>query len=270
MNRWVPLAALALALVACDDDEELPENPPYAVPGHQVVQPPPGQPPAPAMPVAAPATFDPPLAVPGQPSPLPLAQPQVPPGLPPGPMPPGMPPGPIPPGPMPPGVPPGQMPPGTDPGQMPPGQMPPGQVALQPGQAPAPITLQAGFVPDPHVARGIAAGQVPASSLSPDPSCAGFVPAQPSHVLTLTTPFSNLRVLVSSSVDTVLVVRQPDGSFRCNDDAAPGQTLNPAIEGPFAPGAYTIWVGTYAQGTTGNYVIGFTELSHVTHATLGT
>lgn len=250
MNRIAVVAALALVLAACQDDEDLPEDPPLAVPGQQVVQPPPGQlAAAQPMPTSPPPTFDPGLAVPGQPSPLPLAQPQMPPGMMPGQMPPG------------------QMPPG----QMPPGQMPPGQ-GMQPGQMPpsAPISLSTGFMPDPQVARGMTVGQVPASSLSPDPSCVGFVPAQPSHVLSLATAFTNLRVLVSAPIDTVLVIRQPDGSFRCNDDTVLGQVQNPTIEGAFAPGAYTIWVGTFSQNNSGGYVIGFTELSHVTHATLGT
>ncbi len=254
MNRFAVIAALALALVACDDDEDLPEDPPYAVPGQQVVQPPPGQAGvAQPMPTGAPPTFDPALAVPGQPSPLPLAQPQMPPGMQPGQVPPGMQPGQVPPG-------------------MQPGQVPPGQVAMQPGQMPPaqPISLATGFMPDPQVARGVAAGQLPATSLGAPSTCAGNVPSQPSHVVTLTTAFSNLRVLVSSQVDTVLVIRQPDGSFRCNDDTIAGQNLNPTIEGAFAPGAYTIWVGTWNQGQGGNYVIGFTELAHVTHATLGT
>jgi hypothetical protein len=168
---------------------------------------------------------------------------------------------------------PGQVPPGMQPGQM---QLQPGQ--MQPGamQA-APLTLATGFVPDPAIARGMASAAMPVSALSPvmspaspDTECTGFVPQQPAHVVTLTSSFTNLRILVSSAADVVLVVRQPDGTFRCDDDTDPGVNKNPTMEGAFAPGSYTIWVGMWAQDTPpAPYVIGFTELPHVTHATLG-
>jgi hypothetical protein len=108
------------------------------------------------------------------------------------------------------------------------------------------------------------------SPLSPDPTCTGYVPQQPAHTVILTSGFTNLRILVSSAEDVVLVVRQPDGTFRCDDDTDPGVITNPTMEGAFAPGTYTIWVGTYSQGTApAPYVIGFTGLPHVTLATLG-
>lgn len=256
MTRRIPILALALVLLGCGDESDLPENPPYAVPGMVVTDPVPGQPSPQQLAMAGTApTFDPPLAVPGQPSPIP----------------------PPPPPPMPPGMQPGQMPPGVPPGQVPPG-MQPDSMQLQPGQGQMPpLTLATGFVPDPAIARGAATGTMPVSALnpvmspaSPDPTCTGHVPSQPAHVVTLTTSFDRLRILVSSAQDVVLVVRQPDGTFRCDDDTDPGVITNPTMEGAFAPGTYTIWVGTWAQTTTpAPYVIGFTELPHVTHATLG-
>lgn len=244
MTRWMATVVLALALLGCGDDRDWPEDPPYAVPGMDVTQPVAGQPsPGQLAMAGAPATFDPPLAVPGQPSPIP------PPPAPP----------------MPPGMQPGQVPPGMPPGQVP-AEMQPNTLQMQPAQ---PLTLAPGFVPDPAVARGVATGQIPATALHPD--CAGFVPSQPAHVVTLSSAFPTLRVLVSSAADTVLVIRQPDGSFRCNDDTEPGVVQNPTLEGAFAPGAYTIWVGMYARETPPTpYVIGFTESAAVTHAALGT
>ena len=248
MTRRISILALALALVGCGDENDLPENPPYAVPGMAVTQPAPGQPMPGALAMGgAPPTFDPALAVPGQPSPIP----------------------PPPPPPMPPGMQPGQVPPGMQPGQM---QMQPGQ--MQPA---APLTLATGFVPDPAIARGMASAMMPVSALSPimsplspDATCTGHVPSQPAHVMTLTSSFTNLRILVSSAEDVVLVVRQPDGTFRCDDDTDPGVIKNPTMEGAFSPGTYTIWVGMWDPATPpAPYVIGFTELPHVTHATLG-
>lgn len=113
----------ALALAGCSDAEDLPENPPLAVPGQVVQQPPGGIAAVQPMPGSMPTSFDPPLGVPGQPSPLPMPQPQLPPGMVPGQMPPG----------MQPGMDPSQMPPGMQPG-MDPSQVPPG---MQPGY-PAP------------------------------------------------------------------------------------------------------------------------------------
>jgi len=266
MTRRISILALALALIGCGDENDLPENPPYAVPGLAVTQPAPGQPmPGVLAMGGAPPTFDPALAVPGQPSPIPPP--------PPPPMPPGMQPGQ-----MPPGMQPDQVPPGMQPGQVPPG-MQPGQMQMQPGQMQpaAPLTLATGFVPDPAIARGMASAMMPVSALSPimsplspDATCTGHVPSQPAHVMTLTSSFTNLRILVSSAEDIVLVVRQPDGTFRCDDDTDPGVIKNPTMEGAFSPGTYTIWVGMWDPATPpAPYVIGFTELPHVTHATLG-
>jgi len=213
-----------LALAGCDDEADLADDPPLAVPGQTVPDAPampPGMPPG-AMPGAPPppTDFSPALAVPGYAT---LPDP------PPPPMPPGMPPG------------------GMQPGQVPPG-------------GGAPIVLTPGFMPDPRVARGVAGGPVPAQSMNP--GCLGHVGQAPSHILQLGAPFSRLRILVSSHQDTTLVVRGPDGSFRCVDDS--NGELNPILDGPFPPGVYSIWVGHYAQGGTAPYVIGFSELPQVT------
>lgn len=236
-ERKAIIAALMAGLLGCAEEPERVEDPPLAVPGTEVTDPPPiaiG-----AMGTMEPPSFDPPLAVPGQPSPIP---PPPPPALPAGQLPPGMQPG--------------QAPAGVEPGQPP------------PADAPGPIALAPGFVPDPAIVRGMGGGQVPARSL--DPSCDGHVPSEPSHVLNLSDAFETFRVLVASEADTVLVIRRPDGSFLCNDDAVAGETPNPAIEGSFGPGAYTIWVGSYAPVEQPvPYAIGFTEQAEVTHANLG-
>lgn len=122
MNRPIAFALFTLALLGCEEGETLPEDPPYAVPGVKVTEPPmPGRA-ALLAPGAEPPTFDPELAVPGQPSPIPPPpmpeMPQVPPeGMQPGPVPPeGMQPGQLPPE----GMQPGQVPPeGTQPAAMP-------------------------------------------------------------------------------------------------------------------------------------------------------
>ncbi len=125
------------------------------------------------------------------------------------------------------------------------------------------VTLAPGFVPDPSVHNGTSGGAVAANSVNP--SCAGFVSARPDHLFNASGSFTNLRILVSSSSDTTLVVRRPDGTFSCNDDA---DGTNPEVSGAFQPGQYRIWVGSYQQGQNAPYKIGFTELASVTEAQL--
>lgn len=226
MRRLLIVVSL-LALAGCEDEADLPDDPPLTVPGQTVPEAPPGMPagmqPGMLPPGAAAQTdFAPALAVPGYAT---LPDPPPPP-----------------------------MPPGMQPG------MQPGM----PGQAGAPIALTPGFMPDPRVARGMAGGPVPAQSL--DPSCLGHLAQQPNHVLQLGGAFPRLRVVVSSPQDTTLVIRAPDGSFRCVDDA--NGELNPIVDGPFAPGVYSVWVGHYQANAVAPYVIGFTELPQVTPAQL--
>ena len=125
------------------------------------------------------------------------------------------------------------------------------------------ITLRSGFTPDPHVAAGNSGGTVNASNIGS--GCAGWVSAQPDHLLIAESAFSNLRLLVKSDQDTTLVVRKPDGSFQCDDDT---EELNPIVGGAFPAGTYRIWVGSYRQGQNSAYKLGVTELASVTAASL--
>ena len=150
------------------------------------------------------------------------------------------------------------------PGVTPPATTPPG---ITPPTVPmgAPVAIGPGFLPDPQTATGTAGGPVMAQNMSPD--CRGFIAAGPNHILNATGQFMNLRIIVSSSADTTLVVQRADGSLICNDD---GDGLNPVVQGPFAPGQHRIWVGAYSQASSGTpYTIGFTELAAVTAASLG-
>lgn len=138
---------------------------------------------------------------------------------------------------------------------------PPPMPAIQPG---GPIALAPGFTPDPIVMRGVAGGPVAASALSPQ--CRGYVTPEPSHVVQLASDFAMLRVLVSSEQDTTLVIRGPAGDYRCADD---NEGLNPIITGAFGRGAYSVWVGSYQQGGTARYAIGFSEIPAVTTLAVG-
>jgi len=126
------------------------------------------------------------------------------------------------------------------------------------------VTLTPGFTPDPHVVQGTSGGSVDASNVNPQ--CRGWVSPQPDHLFTTQQAFSNLKILVSSTSDTTLVIHKPDGTYLCNDDA---DGLNPAVTGLFTPGTYRIWVGSYQQGQNSAYRLGFTELSGITASQLG-
>jgi hypothetical protein len=134
-----------------------------------------------------------------------------------------------------------------------------------PAAATALVSLTSGFVPDPQTARGTAGGPLDASQLS-NGACHGYIPNAPQHTVMAGGAFNNLRMLVNSTTDTLLVVRGPDGAFRCNDDS---EGFNPIVEGPLPAGATQVWVGTFSANQSGAYVIGFSELSSVTAAGLG-
>ena len=129
----------------------------------------------------------------------------------------------------------------------------------------APVTIGPGFLPDPQTATGSAGGPIAASTMNPQGR--GYIAGPPNHILTATGQFANLRIVVSSPSDTTLVVQRADGTFTCNDDS---EGLNPAIAGPFGPGQHRVWIGTYSASQAGApYTVGFTELAHVTAASLG-
>jgi hypothetical protein len=88
------------------------------------------------------------------------------------------------------------------------------------------------------------------------------VQPNPGHVMNLTTAFTYLRVHVTSTTDTTLIIQDPNGGFWCNDDA---DMLNPLIEGPWNPGLWRIWVGVYSVSTGSvspvSYQMVFTEFA---------
>lgn len=105
-------------------------------------------------------------------------------------------------------------------------------------------------------ATGLAGGAQVASTLSD--GCLGNVPMSPQHVLEITGPMANLTIMVQAhGADATLVVRIPDGTFRCNDDA---DGLNPLVRGPVGPGRVEVYVGAYNHdSTSAAYTVAFTE-----------
>lgn len=144
----------------------------------------------------------------------------------------------------------------------------------QPGQPAQPgnmesnfgtITLNPGFMPDPHVVQGTSGGAVSATTLNV--ACRGWISQTPDHIFVAGGAFSNLRFLVNGgSADLTLVIQKPDGSYACNDDA---EGRNPIVQGNFGAGPHKIWVGSFDQGVNAQYNLGITELSSTTAAQIG-
>jgi hypothetical protein len=119
------------------------------------------------------------------------------------------------------------------------------------------ISLSAGFMPDPHVARGTSGGATDASTVSA--GCNGWISGTPDHLLALGTPSASLRLMAAAAVDVTLVVQRPDNTYVCNDDS---DGTNPVVDIQGAPaGTYKIWVGSYQQGENAAYRLGVTEIA---------
>jgi hypothetical protein len=127
----------------------------------------------------------------------------------------------------------------------------------------APITVAAGFMPDPQTVNGTSGGTVQVSSqgiwATNGGSCAGWVSGNPDHIVTLTTPFNYLRIdaVAATGGDTTMVVQDPYGNWLCDDDG--GGYPNPRIAGAFQPGMYRIWIGSYGSGDFHPYNLSVSE-----------
>lgn len=107
--------------------------------------------------------------------------------------------------------------------------------------------LDGGFVPDPYVIEVSAGGSINIESLGN--SCVGFIESeQPSYDLNYEASNASLGVFVESTIDTTLVINDPDGNWHCNDDADLLTDANPGInfENPLR-GQYNIWVASYSE-----------------------
>jgi hypothetical protein len=105
------------------------------------------------------------------------------------------------------------------------------------------LNLAAGFALDPFVVSVNGGGAIDARSLSP--GCQGHISPNPTVTLNWSGTAAYIELFSYSDQDPVLVVRTPDGSYLCNDDANVN-LLDAVIEiGEPQPGQYHIWVGSY-------------------------
>jgi len=109
------------------------------------------------------------------------------------------------------------------------------------------VSLDAGFLPDPHMVSLRAGG-----SLEVDVgSCSyGYVANAPDvDFYYEANNTAELFIYVESDDDTTLLINRPDGGWVCDDDGHEG--LNPLVHfvKP-SSGLYNIWVGTYGDDLT--------------------
>lgn len=147
----------------------------------------------------------------------------------------------------------------NNPGQPNPGRPPSSALASNAPPMFGAANLRSGFMPDPHIMSGTAGGSIRGSTISS--GCRGYYNPRPSHVLDSRTGFRNIRFVVNSGLDTTLLVMLPDGRIVCDDDG--GNGLNPLVSTNAPRGPIRVWVGSYSQGRSGPYNIGFSELGNV-------
>lgn len=123
------------------------------------------------------------------------------------------------------------------------------------------VSLETGFTPDPYVVELTAGGSADAADLAT--GCAGGIGSRPDVRLVFQAGQLPLNISATApSDDLTLVVRDPSGRYRCNDDFS---GLHPAvlIDRP-ASGTYEIWVGVWGDtGTFADATLAISELDPV-------
>lgn len=107
------------------------------------------------------------------------------------------------------------------------------------------VQLIGGFTPDPWIVDIVPGGETAVGDL--DAGCSGFIYAdRPDLTVEYDDAAPTFGIFVNSSIDTTLVVNDPEGNWHCNDDASFLGNSNPGIafSEPLS-GVYDIWVGTY-------------------------
>lgn len=108
------------------------------------------------------------------------------------------------------------------------------------------IRLSAAFEDPYRSGTIIGGGAVSLFDANLGADCIGYVSAQPTALLSLVDPMPFLRLMFIGDVinaDAALILRDPDGGFRCNNNAF--GLLNPALDLIGAPtGEYAIWVAS--------------------------
>ncbi len=108
------------------------------------------------------------------------------------------------------------------------------------------VDLYGGYLPDPHQVSVMAGGSISANdAINSSDYCNGYITAEPTLQLNYSGS-SDLHIYTSGSADTTMAINDPNGNWRCNDDAD-GTDAGISFP-PGTSGVYDIYVGTYSQG----------------------
>ena len=130
-------------------------------------------------------------------------------------------------------------------------------------------TLRTGFTPDPwDFALTAGGGRTPFDlSTMRLPNCPrGYTTRRPDFRFNFAAgqTFPLQRFYVTSQADALLIINEPNGQYRCNDDhghSGWGNGLMPSIDYTNPPsGRYDIWIGTYNLDAHQPAVLHITEL----------
>ncbi len=110
------------------------------------------------------------------------------------------------------------------------------------------ISLNAGFLPDPYRRRVTAGGGNDLATCNSVPGI-GWIAVRPDFDLHYGAGGYRLTIAIESSVDTILLINDPNGQWHYNDDNA-AYGLGAALTFPNpVSGRYDIWIGTYHPGS---------------------
>lgn len=127
------------------------------------------------------------------------------------------------------------------------------------------VTLEAGFLPDPHVVSITAGGENKVDNLGS--GCVGFAASKPDYRLHWSGVSDQLIVFFKAEnqeSDATILVNSPANEWNCNDDLNDG-ALNPGVyfQNP-AVGQYDIWIGSYYED---EFISGDLMISETTEST---
>ncbi len=130
--------------------------------------------------------------------------------------------------------------------------------SLAHAQTPARVSLVTGFTNDPYSVAVTAGGPIDLNGIFGD-ACRGWVTEEPSVVLNYQAGDRfGLDLYTLADIDTVLVVREPDGEYWCDDGGGNDGADWVGLKSP-TTGDYAIWVGVFSRGTSGPAILNISE-----------
>ncbi len=125
------------------------------------------------------------------------------------------------------------------------------------------FALSPGFWPDPHRVSYVSGGSVNAFNLSDSNGylCGGWIASSPDHVMTLTRPFTYLRIAAESRGDITLVLYNPRTGERFCHAPAYGSGRPEIVMDYMTADPWWIFVGSYRRDAMHAYDLAVSEFS---------